>query len=56
MLSMHKCDLILLEKLDFLIIKRKTGTTENLANVLNISRRSVFNYLNILREMGAEIV
>lgn len=52
---MPKCDLIILEELDFLISKKSTGNADNLAKRLKISKRSVFNYLNILRGMGAQI-
>ena len=47
--------LSLLERLDNLINRKNTGTAQEMAERLDISRRSVFNYLEKLRYYGAEI-
>jgi hypothetical protein len=47
--------MLLLERLDKLIARRGTGCPRALANRLNIGRSSVFNYLECLRHLGAEI-
>lgn len=44
-----------LEYLDVLIRKRSTGSPEQLAKKLNISKRTVFEYIDILRSLGANI-
>ena len=45
----------LLVRIDALIQRKGTGTAEELARLLQISRRNVFYYLDKLRELGAEI-
>jgi biotin operon repressor len=45
----------MLERLDKIIERKGTGTADELALRLKISRRSVFNYLDKLRYYGAEI-
>ena len=42
-------------QMDQLIRFRHTGTPEEFANTLCISVRTLFNYLNILRDLGADI-
>jgi len=44
-----------LERMDYLIRTKATGTPAELADKLNISRRSVYDYINLLKEMGAPI-
>ena len=44
-----------LKRLDALIRRKGTGTPRQLASRLEISRTSVFNYLNILKNLGAPI-
>ena len=44
-----------LEKLDHLIGSNLTGTPDELSQKLQISRRSVFEYLTLLNELGAVI-
>jgi len=44
-----------LEYLDSLIQKKGTGSPENLALKLNVCKRTIFEYIDILRELGAEI-
>ena len=44
-----------LDRLDKLIQRKGTGTAEELAERLNVCRRSVFNYLDKLRDYDAEI-
>ena len=44
-----------IEYLDWLVRQRSTGTAEELAEKLRISKRSVFNYLNWMKEHGAPI-
>lgn len=44
-----------LEYLDYLISMRATGNPKQLAERLNISERTLYNYLNILKEMGGKI-
>jgi len=41
--------------LDFLIRTRATGNPGELANKLNISRRTVFEYIEILKSLEAPI-
>ncbi|MEL6971289.1 MAG: helix-turn-helix domain-containing protein [Bacteroidota bacterium] len=47
--------LYLLDRLHRLIRRKGTGTPGELANRLEVSKRTVFNHLNILRELGANI-
>jgi biotin operon repressor len=47
--------LALLQRMDDLINRKGTGTAEELADRLDICRRSVFNYFERLRYYGAEI-
>jgi HTH domain len=44
-----------LERLDQLIRMKSTGPPKNLARRLEISERTLYNLLDILRSMGAEI-
>jgi len=44
-----------LERLDFLIRTKSSGCPEKLAGKLGVSRRTVFDYIDILRALGAEI-
>ncbi len=44
-----------LEKIDKLIRKRRTGTPEELARNIGVSRRQLYNYLDELRSYGVEI-
>lgn len=44
-----------LTKLDRLIRMRLTGSPDQLAVLLGVSRRNLYSYLNDLKEMGAEI-
>jgi predicted DNA-binding transcriptional regulator YafY len=46
------------DRLDFLhslIKKRATGAPEQLAKKLNVSERTTFEYIEILRSLGADI-
>jgi predicted DNA-binding transcriptional regulator YafY len=42
-------------KLDHLIRMKATGNPEQLADKLGVSRRCVFDYINILKELGAPV-
>ncbi|WP_410478519.1 HTH domain-containing protein [Pedobacter gandavensis] len=44
-----------LEYLDRLIYCKSTGAPDYLAKKLNISKRTVFDYINILKSLGAEV-
>lgn len=44
-----------LERIDYLIRTKATGTPKQLAAKLKLSERCVRNYINILRELGAPI-
>lgn len=44
-----------IERIDHLIRIKGTGTATELAGKLGISRRSVYNLLNEMKEMGAPI-
>ena len=44
-----------LQRIDAFIHRKGTGTAAEFAERLNVSRRSVFNYLETLRRMGADI-
>lgn len=46
---------IRLETLDNLIRTRSTGTPENLAKRLSISVRSLYHFLDVMRDLGAPI-
>jgi hypothetical protein len=45
----------LLDRIHGLIVRKGTGTARELASLLGISRSSVFNYFDYLRQLGAEI-
>ncbi len=45
----------ILERIDALIIRKSTGNPSQLANKIGVSERSVYNYLNLLKELGGEI-
>ena len=42
-------------RLDYLIHLKSTGTPSNCANKIGISERSLYDYLKMLKEMGAPI-
>jgi len=42
-------------RLDYLIHLKSTGTPANCANKIGISERSLYDYLKMLKEMGAPI-
>ena len=44
-----------LERIDHLIRIKATGTPTELASKLGISERSVYEYLNLMKELGAPI-
>ncbi len=44
-----------LERLAFLIQRKATGSPEELAERLEVSRRTVYNLIDILKGQGAEI-
>jgi predicted DNA-binding transcriptional regulator YafY len=44
-----------LERLDQLICFQKTGTPENLAKLMNISERTLYRYIDYLKELGCPI-
>ena len=44
-----------LDHLNSLIRKKATGAPEQLAKKLNVSERTAFEYLEILRSLGADI-
>jgi biotin operon repressor len=44
-----------IERLDRLIRIKATGTPDQLADKLGMSRRSVFDYINLMKENGAPI-
>ena len=44
-----------LDRLDGLIRRKATGSSDQLAARLGCSRRTVYNLLETLRELGAEI-
>ena len=44
-----------IERLDRLIRMKATGTPDQLAERLGMSKRSVINYLNLMKENGAPI-
>lgn len=47
--------LYLLDRLHHLIRRKGTGTPKDLADRLEVSERTVYNLINILRVLGAEI-
>ncbi|WP_458306413.1 HTH domain-containing protein [Croceiramulus getboli] len=46
----------LIERIDKLIKLNSTGTADDLSRRLNISRRSVYNVIELMKKMGAPIV
>ena len=44
-----------LERLDYLMRKRSSGSSKELAEKLEVSKRTVYEYLEILKSLGAEI-
>ncbi|MCO6491709.1 MAG: HTH domain-containing protein [Phaeodactylibacter sp.] len=46
----------LLKRMDALIRRKSTGTPCQLAEQLDISRSSVFNYIKVLKQLGAPVV
>jgi predicted DNA-binding transcriptional regulator YafY len=42
-------------RLDYLIHLKSTGTPANCANKIGISERSLYDYLKMLKEMGAPV-
>ena len=44
-----------LHKLDYLINHKSTGTPADCANKIGISERSLYDYLRILKDMGAPV-
>ncbi|GAO41958.1 HTH domain-containing protein [Flavihumibacter petaseus] len=44
-----------LDRLDNLIRTKSTGTPQDLANKLNISRSTLYEYIGLLKSMGAPI-
>jgi predicted DNA-binding transcriptional regulator YafY len=45
-----------LDRLDGLIRRKATGSSVQLAGRLGCSRRTIYNYLKTLEELGAEVV
>ena len=45
----------LLRRMDGLIHLKSTGTPEEFAQKLEISKRTLYNYLKILEDLGADI-
>lgn len=45
----------LLQRMDALIARKGTGSVKEFSTLLKISRSSLFNYLDNLRALGAEI-
>lgn len=52
---MQKNILERLERIDHLIRIKGTGSPAELAKRLNMSQRNIYQYLNLMREMGAPI-
>ena len=49
----------LLEKinqLDYLIHEQQTGSPANLGQKIGVSERSIFDYLKLMKELGAPII
>ena len=44
-----------MQRIDYLIRIKGTGTPTQLADRLGLSKRSVFDYLNLMKEFGAPI-
>ena len=44
-----------LSYLDILISKKSTGTPKELAFKLRVSERGLYNYINLLKDLGAPI-
>ncbi len=44
-----------IERIDGLIRRKATGTPENLANLLGVSRRTVYEIIELMKEMNAPI-
>ncbi len=45
-----------LKRMDSLITNRSTGAPENFASRLRLSERTLFNYLSVMKALGAPIV
>ncbi|HFA49584.1 MAG TPA: helix-turn-helix domain-containing protein [Bacteroidetes bacterium] len=45
----------LLIRLHYLIKRKATGTPDELAKRLSISRSALYNYIEVLRDLGAQI-
>ncbi|MCF8380484.1 MAG: helix-turn-helix domain-containing protein [Bacteroidales bacterium] len=45
----------ILERLDFLVRMRSTGCAGDLADQMGLSERTLFNYLNELKDLGAPL-
>jgi predicted DNA-binding transcriptional regulator YafY len=54
-LTMPKAFLARLQTIDELIQKKNTGNAAGLANKLNISQRTVKEYIAVMKELGAPI-
>lgn len=46
----------LIERLDYLIQRKATGTPKELSNKFKLSERQVYNVINEMKDMGAPIV
>ncbi|WP_339812785.1 hypothetical protein [uncultured Imperialibacter sp.] len=44
-----------LEKLDYLIRSKSTGTSKSLSKKLGVSERQVFNYLTLFKDLDAPV-
>lgn len=44
-----------LDRIDGLIRQKRTGTPEELSKKVRVSKRHIYNYIQILKEMGAPI-
>ncbi len=49
------CQLYTLDRLDDLIRRRATGSPKQLACRLGVSKRTVYNFLDTLRDFGADV-
>lgn len=45
-----------LKRIDFFIRTKTTGTPTELASKLGLSERSIYDYMNDLRELGAPVI
>jgi Predicted transcriptional regulator len=45
----------LFKRIDYLISRKSTGSPESLADRLEVSRASIFRYINELKNLGAPI-